>query len=132
MPLVIWRRKFRVGVELLDAQRVALIGVLNRFHAAMMKGDGKSIAEDSISEAMRLGRQYFACEEKLLEATGYPGLAEHRASHGALAKRLAEFGSRLRDNTPDRNIEFMHFLYHSLRVHILKEDPVYGEWLSDR
>ena len=85
MAIYEWSEFMSVGVEELDSDHKAIIRLINRLHDSLQSG----------SEAVDLGEIFdiliayiewhFAREEEIMEACGYPGVAEHRAEHVAFA-----------------------------------------------
>lgn len=76
-----------VQVAALDADHERLVDILNNLHAAAKAGQRDRLVAVS---GQFLGDlvQHFESEEILLEAWGFPGLAEHRALHAALFKEM--------------------------------------------
>ena len=130
MALMTWNDSYSVGVNTLDKQHLVLVDTLNELHGAMMKGQGKTVVADELRKLVEYTRDHFSTEERMMTATGFPGLAEHRARHQELTKQVAEFVGRYERGEVTMNVQLLNFLRDWLMTHILKEDHQYGPWLT--
>lgn len=75
-----------VGVPEMDADHRILIGLIERL------GAPRDLAElpALLTDLDEFCAYHFAREERMLEVTGYPQLAAHRAHHDVLRERLAD------------------------------------------
>jgi len=94
MAFMTWRDQYSVGVETLDNQHKAILRILNELHAASLRGKAQEVAGPLLSQLVSLASEHFSAEERLMESTKFPGLAEHRAKHREMAGRIADLASR--------------------------------------
>jgi hemerythrin len=130
MALMSWGSKYSVGVEEVDNQHKALMKVLNELHAASMRGQAQQAAGPLIRQMVTLAREHFATEERLMELTGYPGLAGHRAKHRELTEKVAEFLSRHEKSDKTMYTQLLYFMRDWLTQHMQTEDHEYAPWMS--
>jgi hemerythrin len=131
MALLTWTKKYSVGVKSLDDQRIRLVDDLNKLHAAMMKGNAQSVAGDLAFGAMERVNNYFSAEERLMETTEFPQLAEHRAEHRALAAKIEAFVARYEQDDQTMYPELLRFLGNWLHDHALAVDKQYTQWFNE-
>jgi hemerythrin len=132
MALLKWSKKYSVGVKAMDDQHVKLIKRLNELHAAMLKGQGQSVAGPLLSRMTDESREHFVAEERLMESTKYPGLAEHRAEHQGLAAKLEEFISHYELGDQTMYPPLLRFMGNWLHDHMLTVDQQYTQWMNER
>lgn len=77
-------------------------------------------------------RSHFAHEELLMEASGYPGLAEHRELHARLISRINEFEKNVELSEEYTPVDLYEFLCSWLGDHIQMNDKLFGEFLALR
>ncbi len=130
MALLTWGTNFSVGVEALDGQHTGLFKIVNELHGAMMAGQAQSVTGSLLKKLVKYTREHFSFEEKLMEATNYPGLARHRTHHTDLTKQVEEFMARYERGDGSINIHLLRFLSDWLTKHIQHEDKEYGPWLK--
>jgi hemerythrin-like metal-binding protein len=132
MALLRWsNKKYSVGVKALDEQHVNLIKRLNELHAVMMKGRAQDIAGPLQLKIKAESLEHFATEERLMEDTQYPGLAEQRAAHLDLTLQVKEFMARHEQSDPTMYPELLYFLRDWLDDHMLTLDRKYTLWMNE-
>jgi|SRR5271157_2067806 len=130
MALMTWSDKDSVGVEALDIQHRAFMKILNELHAASMRGKAREIAGPLLRQLASLASEHFSLEERLMESTGFSGLAEHRAQHRELTVKFAEFVSRHEKGDAAMYTPLLYFIRDWLNKHMQNEDRKYASWLS--
>jgi hemerythrin len=130
MALMTWSSKYSVGVEALDNQHKALMNVLNELHAASMRGKVQDVAAPLMRQIISVASEHFAAEERLMESTGYPGLAGHRAKHRELAGKIAELVARHQKGDTAVYVQLLYFVRDWQTRHMQTEDHEYVPWLS--
>ncbi len=131
MALLKWTKKYSVGVKVLDEQHAEFVRCLNELHAAMLKGQAQSVAIVIEPEMMNLTKNHFSTEERLMEETKFPGLAEHRAEHHALTAKVEEFVARYEQGDQSIYPELLRFLGNWLYNHTLTVDKQYTQWMNE-
>ena len=130
MPLLAWSCNYSVGVKALDTQHMNLFEILNELHDAMRVGKGRSVTGPLLENLVKYTKEHFACEERLMEAAGYPELAKHRAAHAALTEKVGAFMARHQKGDGSVNVDLLLFLRDWLKKHIEQEDKEYSLCLS--
>jgi len=131
VALLKWTKKYSVGVKILDEQHAEFVKCLNQLHAAMMKGDAQSVAREIEPQMMNLTINHFSTEERLMDETIFPGLAEHRAEHLVLAAKVEEFVARYKQGDQSMYPELLRFVGNWLHNHTLTVDKQYTKWLNE-
>lgn len=114
-----WEARFESGHRTLDFKHQVLFALVNEVHCAAFDGDPALTPRNMLAGFASYARTHFVEEEALMEAFGYPGLAEHRAEHAALCVDIARMAS------PDSGVEVIDvcaFAYDWLVQHILGAD----------
>jgi hemerythrin-like metal-binding protein len=94
MALVTWSDKLSVGVKSIDTQHTVLFNSINELHAAMLKGQARTVVGGLLCDLLVYTRSHFSAEEALMASTGYPGLPVHHAKHIHLTKQVEEYVAR--------------------------------------
>jgi hemerythrin len=129
MPAVEWNESFSVGHPGLDEQHRKLFGAINDLYDATRGRQATAESRRALEFLIDYTRTHFADEEALMEAKGYPGLAEHRAEHMELIANLQEFGRRLARSEADPFVEedLIYFLTGAWLVdHVMTTDQKYA------
>jgi len=131
MALLRWTKEYSVGVNALDRQHRAFLGNLNRLHAAMLRGRGKTVTGPLLRELSDYVRDHFATEESLMKATNYSGLLEHHARHEEFDRHLNELAALFERGDTGLSILLLTFMREWIAEHIQKDDKAFGPWLND-
>jgi hemerythrin-like metal-binding protein len=131
MPLLTWSSKYSVGVKELDEQHTQFIGIINELHAAMLKGQAQSIAGVPNPKLMNYATNHFATEERLMERTKFPGLAEHRAEHLKMIGHVEDFVARHKRGDTTMYLELLQFVRDWQTDHMMQVDKKYTLWLNE-
>ncbi len=130
MALVKWEVGRSVGVKILDEQHEAMLAVLNDLHTAALRGKMQRVTSEQLSKLTRWSQEHFRTEERLMESTGYPGLAEHRAKHQELTRTIGEYISRHEESDCTCYVQLLYFVRNWFRDHVKEEDQKYTPWLN--
>jgi hemerythrin-like metal-binding protein len=131
MALVVWTDQFSVGVKSVDDQHVVLCETLNDLHAAMLKGQARTITGPLLQRLVSYTVDHFSAEEALMEGANYPGLAMHRVKHRELTKQVGEYVARFEKGDITLSHHLLDFLSGWLTTHIQTTDKEYGPWLNE-
>jgi hemerythrin len=131
MAFMTWTDKLSVGVQTLDAQHTVLIETLNELHAAMMKGQARSIAGTILHNLVTYTVDHFKAEEAMMETVKYPELAAHRIAHRELTKKVEDYVTRYEAGDITLGVHLLTFLSDWLTKHIQGEDQKYGPWMNE-
>lgn len=132
MPLVVWSDKLSVGVKAIDEQHTVLFNTINELHAAMMKGQARTIVGELLARLLMYTRNHFADEERMMETAGYPDLPQHRILHRNLTKQVEDYIARFKEGDLTLSTDLSGFLSDWLKKHILAVDQSYGPCLNQR
>ena len=131
MSLVMWSDDLSVGVKSIDDQHLVLFETINDLHAAMLKGQSRSVVGPLLHTLVDYTIQHFTAEEALMEAAKYPALATHRIKHKELTKQVQEYVTRYESGDITISIQLSSFLSEWLTKHIQSTDQEYGPWLNE-
>jgi hemerythrin-like metal-binding protein len=131
MSLVVWTDDLSVGVKSIDDQHTVLFESINDLHAAMMKGQSRTVVGSLLRTLVNYTHEHFAAEEAMMEAASYPALATHRIKHKELTKQVEEFVTRYESGDITLSIQLSDFLSDWLTKHIQSTDQEYGPWLNE-
>lgn len=122
---LIWKDSFCCGNELLDSQHQALFHGANKLlHAALSNPPSPDISTiiatllDDVSE-------HFHDEEQILDAAGFPDLAQHAGEHVKLLTKGFELLQLFNDSKLTVGDTFQFLVYDVVMLHILGADREY-------
>lgn len=124
-------KKYSVGVAELDSQHGAFIASLNKLHAAMIRGEGRSVTGPLLRSLTAGARAHFSAEEQIMTSTNYPGFVEHRARHQKFDLKLESLITRHEMGESALSIPLLKLMRHELANHLLKEDRKYISWMHE-
>jgi hemerythrin len=131
--IVDWNNRFSVGVSLIDEQHKKLVAMTNELYFACSYSTdfGKAQFEMTIHDAVAYVRYHFATEEKIMEKTSYPGLADHRKEHTEFIKQVLENVKAFQEGKSFVPNQFVRFLKDWILSHIAITDSKLGGFLID-
>jgi hemerythrin len=128
-----WTPALATGVDEIDRQHQELFRRASRLVEKLREGD-RSEVDSLVAYLAEYVVEHFGAEERVMEATGYPGLATHRAEHArfradfqALAQRFAAEHAR-----PEVALALHNWLSDWLRAHVGGSDAQLGRFLLSR
>ncbi|MDR3750944.1 MAG: bacteriohemerythrin, partial [Terracidiphilus sp.] len=95
MTLLTWNHSCGVGVRAMDDQHGILMDTMNELRLAVVSGRGREQMSELLDRLIEFTRMHFWSEEQLLEQSGFPGLAAHRAAHHSLLAQMLEAAHRV-------------------------------------
>jgi hemerythrin len=126
-----WKSSYSVGVQALDHQHRAIMHGLNELHEEMLGGKTNEAVAPLIRNLVSIAGAHLAAEENLMESTQFPGLADHRAKHEELSRKISEFVTRHEMGDRAAYSQFLYFVRAFMTEHMLKEDREYAPWLAE-
>jgi diguanylate cyclase (GGDEF)-like protein/hemerythrin-like metal-binding protein len=127
---LIWHQSYVSGNETIDREHQSLFDVANKLLDAILSKRPADEVSAIVNQLVRDVNQHFTDEEAELAAAGYPLLAEHAATHRALADKAALLMDRFQNNSLDVG-ELFQFLAHDLIArHILSGDRDYFPYVQ--
>lgn len=120
--MIEWTPALSTGVALLDEQHKEIFQWLAELQSAA--SDERTLfGVYSLTRLKHYTRSHFAAEEALMQASGFPDLAEHAAEHAAFRARLDEL--LLKSIGDDISQETVDFMTAWLTNHITRTDMAY-------
>jgi hemerythrin len=119
-----------VGVGILDCDHREMAEAWKELHAEIATGWKRSRAGHLLRSLSRFTLLHFALEEGMMDATGYPGIALHRANHQRLIEHLNELVFRYDQTGLVPETRRLDSLNASHRSHVHGDDLNYGRWLN--
>ena len=131
---IAWDPSLAIGVDPIAAQHRELFHRIDRLLEASRSHTTSSEVGSMLEFLAAYVREHFKTEEALMEAIGYPGAADHRAEHLAVARELvdlraqhaAEGGSAL------LVVRVTSRATSWLREHIYRADKQLGKFAAER
>ncbi len=133
-----WSDVYLLDVHRIDDQHKGLFYTLNLLHEALMKEDDLPMVDKLMTDLIRQTRVHFHTEEEFMQASRYPGYAEHKNIHDLLLQQVEDLqaaqqaltASNVRQHWIDRQ-ETCDFLSLWLVDHIQTEDKKLGAFLRN-
>jgi hemerythrin len=98
MSLITWKEEFSVGVAEVDFEHRELIELINRLHNSARSGAGRDAVIEALGEIYAQIASHFALEEKMMRASLYPALLEHKQDHETLLDELRDIMDEVEDD----------------------------------
>lgn len=130
MALLKWDKNYSVNIDIIDNQHRRIIHLLNRMHDAIIRQNAQPETDGILRDLIRCIKEEFYQEEELLLLTNFPYIEEHLDSHQKLAETALDLQTRHKEG---ENVTFdlMQFLTSWITQHIMSEDKLYEEFLSE-
>jgi hemerythrin len=125
-----WKNDFRTGIEEMDKHHKKFFDYLTQLEEAAGGSKGKEVIERGLKLADDYIKYHFAEEEKLLEITGFPGLAYQIKEHKFFVSQVNDLRDKYTKGDAYLPISTLAFLRDWFSHHIIEEDKKYGEYLS--
>jgi hemerythrin-like metal-binding protein len=132
MAIIEWNNEYSVGIPSIDQQHKIWIGLINKLHDAMRKGEGKKILSDIYEEIAAYTQTHLKTEEALFLKYNYPETASHKAIHDKLTKQVIEQQKEIKEGKAIITMEVMSFLKNWLIDHIQNTDKKYSAFLISK
>ena len=132
VTLLTWDHTCAVGVRAMDDQHGILMDTENELRQALVRGSGREQLSEVLDRLIEFTRMHFWSEEQLMEQSGFPGLAEHRAEHHRMLARMLQAAHRVQYGEAVRMRPLLCSLRDEYLHHIQDLDQRYGPWLNER
>ena len=126
-----WKNEFCTGIDNLDDHHRKFFEYLKELEEAAGGNKGREVVERGLKKVDGYIQFHFAEEEKLLKATGFPGLEQQIREHKFFASQIAELKERFSKGDPTIPVSTLEFLRDWFLQHILDADKKYGTYLSE-
>jgi len=127
--MIEWSDELSIGVDAIDDQHCAFVGLVNRFSALNRSGASNEAMRSILADVVSYAEIHFIDEEDLMRRAGYPELAEHMKAHDAAAAKIHDMLIRDADG-PELYGFLASFLKTWLLTHIMSSDKAFGDWLK--
>ena len=130
MPIVEWNDSYLVGIEDIDQHHRHLVQLLNDTYDAFTDGSHQEKLGGVLDELIDYATYHFACEERWMQDSSYPGLSVHREEHERFIGRIVEIQKDFHARRANLTLEVLSFLKNWLTSHILQNDAGYGRFVA--
>ena len=131
MTLLTWNHACTVGVRAMDDQHGILMDTMNELRLALVHGHGHDQVCELLNRLVEFTRMHFWSEERLMEQSAFPGLAEHREEHERLLGLLREGIHRVQHGEGVQMRPMLCAMRDTYIAHIEGPDQLYGPWLNE-
>jgi len=130
LALFKWTDDFSVGIQEIDEQHKMLFELINRLFLAALKREDHARTLEILDTLVDYTKTHFALEERLLDAAGFPGLAEHQQEHLKFVEKMHSMVQKFLVEERTITFELINFLKRWLKEHILETDMAYAAALA--
>ncbi|MBI5426682.1 MAG: bacteriohemerythrin [Nitrospinae bacterium] len=130
--LMTWDDSYCTGIKEFDQQHMALFGMINKLHKAMVEGKEKTVTESVLLGLVEYTQTHFANEEAMFKVHGYPETADHVERHKKLIAQVSDFYAAYKKGGAQIDQNLMEFLKDWLNNHIKVVDKKYGPYLISK
>jgi diguanylate cyclase (GGDEF)-like protein/hemerythrin-like metal-binding protein/PAS domain S-box-containing protein len=125
-----WRKAYCCGVPEIDAEHQHKFDIANRILFALnFDPDSPEIAV-LVDELLAHITEHFEHEDRMLEARGFPGAAEHAETHRRLITQANELATRYKNKETTAGALIGFVIQDVVATHILHEDRKYFAWVK--
>ncbi len=132
MTLLTWNHECSVGIRAIDDQHGILLDSINELSLSLVHGSSRDQIGVLVERLVEFTRMHFSSEEQLMQMTGYPGLADHRAAHVEMLQRVRTGAHLLQHDQRVDMRGLLAGLHEGYRDHIASKDRLYSPWLVER
>lgn len=127
---MIWSEKYKIGIPAIDAQHKRLFLIIGELQTALQGGLKSSDFERILQTLDQYKTRHFQLEEKYMEESGYPGLAEQQRAHQYFTTRFQELGKELAETGMTHSVvqTVRKELTDWLKEHVTGLDMQFGEY----
>ena len=129
MPIIKCNAQFDLGREEIDRYNNRLIDSLNAAFDEFAESGQMKELESLLQELTEHARRNFACEESLLQETGYPDLLQHKKEHELFAATVLKMKGDRRPNAA-LTVDTLWFLVTWVTHHVRGSDVESGRHLK--
>ena len=120
--IVEWKPSFSCGVDSIDEQHKAWVGLIVNLQRAMAEGRAREEVDETIENLVFYVRYHFAWEEQWYDQHGFKGLAAHAAEHELLTRDTLQLQTRLQEGKLIAAMPLLRLLQGWLLTHIDQSD----------
>jgi len=132
MDRVLWNDDYSVGNKELDDQHLKIFSLINDLVDKSGQVSCKDLNTSAIREMIRYAKEHLLFEERLLKEVKYPDYDSHVELHKEYLITVAELSMKLmKECDENTKNEFLTFLAHWWKNHILNEDMKYKSYIQN-
>ena len=128
-----WSDSHSMGIKLIDDQHKGLLEFVNELfvHATGNEEEERAWFKEAIQYAILYINEHFTTEEKYMQATRFPGYAQHKKAHDEF--KLTVVRSVKDFQTGKRLVleKFAHFLKDWVLTHVAVMDRQYSDYFQN-
>lgn len=135
---MMWKEKYRIGVDLIDEQHKELFARVADFVSALREAAPWEDKLPKVKETLTFMQDYvvthFNDEEEYQSSIGYPGFAQHHMIHEAFTDEVAEFGEKFANDPNNEELvqQFAGKLLAWLINHVASSDQRIAEYVRSQ
>ncbi len=135
---MMWKEKYKVGVELIDEQHKELFGRLSNFIETVQNEMPWEEKLDKVKSTMEFMQEYvithFADEEEYQEQINYPDIEEHKIAHAKFKAGIDDYVKIFEEGgfTEEKIQEFSGKLMAWLIMHVGHMDQKIGQYVKSK
>jgi hemerythrin len=122
---IVWDNSFETGIAEVDAQHQRLVAIINELVDAIGRAPADAL-KGIVTQLKDYAQYHFQTEEKIMEAAGYDGLADHRDEHAQFVDQILLFDLDVILASEGLAWDMLHFLKGWLTNHILIVDKKFA------
>lgn len=135
---MMWKERYRIGVELIDEQHKELFHRLSKFIEIVQNDEEWEQKLDEVKKTLNFMQEYvvyhFDDEERYQEEINYPDIEVHKRVHAEFKEEINEYARILEEEgfTEEKIQELGARLMTWLIMHVGKADQKIGEYVKAR
>ncbi len=135
---MMWKERYRIGVELIDEQHKELFHRLSKFIGIVQNDEEWEQKLDEVKKTLNFMQEYvvyhFDDEERYQEEINYPDIEVHKRVHAEFKEEINEYARILEEEgfTEEKIQELGARLMTWLIMHVGKADQKIGEYVKAR
>ncbi len=135
---MMWKEKYKVGVDLIDEQHKELFNRLSNFIQIVQNETSWDEKIETVKETLTFMQEYvvfhFDAEEELQENVDYPKIDEHKKIHGDFKEGINDYVSTFeKEGFDEEKIqELSAKLMTWLIMHVGKTDQELGKYIREK
>ncbi len=134
---MMWKEKYKVGVDLIDQQHKELFRRLSEFIQVVQSEENWEGKIDAVKETLKFMQEYvvfhFNEEESLQEKVNYPHIEEHKAIHADFKEMINDYARTFEKEgfNEEKIQELSAKLMTWLIMHVGKTDQKLGKYIME-
>ena len=132
MHIIAWNSDFALGIDEIDAQHQALVGMINALDASTHGDSGAEGVRKLLADLNDYVRDHFAFEERLMAGGGCSQelVTRHLGEHAYFRSVLKDLTNDFEDERRNVTVTLIEYLVHWLLHHIVVVDRAMAHQLN--